>query len=1476
LPTKAVKRSLTVLLVVVLILAAVITSIRLRSVQTWLVNHVLAGIEQKYEGKVSVDKVLIRWPHRIELTHVLILDPLNDTLLFTELASFTANKLDLDEKRLQLGRVIVESPVIQLRQLPSGKMNYELFLEALKSVDSTSSSKPLSLEIGQIVLRKGTVQYKMFGSLEKPGLVNWNDILIKNLELSVKHFAMKGSEVKGGIELLSFADKSGFAINNFTGGVEVDSLGIHAERLALLTGNSRIESAKANATGLWKRNGHQDELNLDIVLGQGTSLSPVDLTLLTGINTGLTTPLEISGVFTGSPANARLLNASFNLQDLISFSGDLVYNYPGQLKNAFFDLETRSLVLNVINLKRDLLSGQIPGFELVVPEILQNLQTIEYDGVFTGTFENFITTGNWLIAGNGFATNLRVNKNWPVQGYNFKGSVSATGFNPDSLFRKSTNLSSVSFKMDVDGVWDGKEDVTALLVGGFSEFTLNGYPFQNLSVNGRATGRKFEGSLDLRDSNANFDLDGSFDFSGTKPVFDFDLLISHADLFALNLIKEDTLSKIHAEVHGSFTGDAVDNVNGEMSISNSVYTGSRGTLPVNNLVIASVEEMGHRRISLSSDYIDARVVGNIHLDNMASQVQSLLARFVPTMTKTEDAMPGHLNDFVFNIQLKNPLPVTRILLPGFQFKDNSRVSGFYKAADQTILIEGLSPQFVVGGRQFTGFEARIQSSRDSLILNGGVAMVQVDRNNTFEHVELGASLSENWMNAHLTWDSDLKAGSHGKISCKGSMSQTENGYVRGTLDFPLSEIVYSDSIWRIEPFRIVADRSRFAIEQLNISHNSELISLNGAMSENPSDTLAVMCNQLNLNILNKLTGAKKLTFGGRLTGVAQLYKMQKKGMFLTDARIDSLSVNGQSMGLATISSRNGGDGEPVLMDVLIRRGAIKTLQLQGQYDPVTSGLRFNIGIDKLRMDILNPFVKDELLDVKGLATGNVLVRGTLKEPILSGNVMLQKASFIVNQLNTRFYLSHNVVITPDAFSLVNADLQDEEGNHATVSGAVRHKDFRNISLDLDVNFRNFLVLNEIESRNRGYWGRGYASGVASIKGPLPSLVIDVSARTNQKSKFYVPVNTTDEAQNIDFITYKERSKEELDADLLDFSEKRSMEYKVNLFGATVNIDMEVTPDAEVKLIFDSKVGDVIQAQGSGNLRVYIPPTSGFTLTGDYTIEKGEYQFTLQNMPVKKLEIEPGATLKWTGDATNTQLDIDAVYRTKASLYDLLQDETNTELTQRLPVECHLLMSGYLENPNLDFSIVLPPNTNDIARTQLQNLTKEELHKQIFSLLILNRFMPLQGTSSGTTKGYESAGISTTTEVLSNQLNYWLSQISKDFDVGFNYRPGDQLTSDEVEVALTKQFLNNRIIVNLNGNYDVRPTTDNTNQLVGDVDVEFKIKPSGKVRVKVFTRANDHLLYEYAPYTQGVGLFYREEFDSFGDLRRKYREKLFGK
>ena len=175
--------------------------------------------------------------------------------------------------------------------------------------------------------------------------------------------------------------------------------------------------------------------------------------------------------------------------------------------------------------------------------------------------------------------------------------------------------------------------------------------------------------------------------------------------------------------------------------------------------------------------------------------------------------------------------------------------------------------------------------------------------------------------------------------------------------------------------------------------------------------------------------------------------------------------------------------------------------------------------------------------------------------------------------------------------------------------------------------------------------------------------------------------------------------------------------------------------------------------------------------------------------------------------------------------------------------------------------------------------EEELSKHFLSLLVINSFMidpnkvPTGGENSSVASNPNPIGV-TTTELLSNQVSHWLSQMSNDFDIGVNYRPGDAVTTKELEVALSTKILNDR--VSLNGNLDVGGknidpnAAAKTSNIVGDFNVDFKLNRN--VHLKAFNKANDNLIY-YSEYTQGVGIFYREEFDTLSELWLKYLEKL---
>lgn len=331
----------------------------------------------------------------------------------------------------------------------------------------------------------------------------------------------------------------------------------------------------------------------------------------------------------------------------------------------------------------------------------------------------------------------------------------------------------------------------------------------------------------------------------------------------------------------------------------------------------------------------------------------------------------------------------------------------------------------------------------------------------------------------------------------------------------------------------------------------------------------------------------------------------------------------------------------------------------------------------------------------------------------------------------------------------------------------------------------------------------------------------------------------------------------------------------------MEFNLEITPEAEVQIIFDPSIGDILQGRGRGNLNMSINTLGEFEMYGDMIIEEGDYLFTLQNLINKKLEVEPGGRITWNGDPSDAIIDLKAVYNLRTSVATLTPDTPDERLNKRIPVQCQILLSGKLLQPNIKTDIVLP-TTDQQTRNIVNNSinTEEEKLKQFISLLVMNSFMSPDPGAAFLAAGSTGTGVAgvATSELLSNQVSHLLSQISQDFDIGLNYRPGDQITTDELEVALSTQILDDRITIA--GNLDVggnqttqTTTTTNPNNIVGDFNIDFKLTENGKLHLKAFNRANDNILFRTSPYTQGVGVFYREDFNTFGELLRRYREAI---
>ncbi|MDT8402639.1 MAG: translocation/assembly module TamB domain-containing protein, partial [Bacteroidales bacterium] len=639
-------------------------------------------------------------------------------------------------------------------------------------------------------------------------------------------------------------------------------------------------------------------------------------------------------------------------------------------------------------------------------------------------------------------------------------------------------------------------------------------------------------------------------------------------------------------------------------------------------------------------------------------------------------------------------------------------------------------------------------------------------------------------------------------------------------------------------------------------------------------------NGLNLAGLNKLErsqdqeNSKQIEFilEGLLNGRILLTDLYNKLMFETDILIQDFKLNEQEHGDVRILSEWDNTDKVAGISLANNKEGTNTFKVDGDYDPAGKKLDLLAVVDKMPLDILNLFLKSFASDVKGLGSGSVGIKSESGNLSLQGSVLAEEASMTIDYLKSNFMFSDSIRFNDNKLVFKNIQLHDNRDNNAVLDGYVSHNNFKEWFVDLRIDANNIMVFNTRQEDNSLFYGTAYASGLITIGGPANNLDFNISARTERNTRMFIPLGAGNEISDYTFISFREEG-EEADRDI---PIKLPMKKSTGKSSISLNFELEVTPEAEVQLVFDSRMGDVMKARGTGTLHMTLDEKGDFSIFGDVVIEDGEYQLTLGNIFNKRFTVEEGGTISWNGDIMNANVDARAIYKLKASLEDLFQDEA---YAARIPVECHLNMSGQLVNPLIGFDIYLP-TADESMRTDLRAAidSEEEMSRQFLYLLVMNSFYPdpsIAGVSMNTSIAGASAMGVTTTEMLSNQLSNWLSQISNDFDIGFTYRPGNEISTQEVEVALSTQLLNDRVIIN--GNFDVggeaggSQASTSTNEITGDFDVEVKI--TEKIRFKVFNRSNDNLVYETAPYTQGFGLLFRQSFDSFVDLFKKKKSEM---
>ena len=1482
--SKNIKKSLQIILitvaVVILLPATLLPILRLPAVQTYLVKGITQYISNETNSTVSIGDIEFSLLKRLIANNILIKDKNNDTLFYTPRVTAALNHFNSKKGIIVLKRVNIVDPVVGLITDSSGVMNLKWYIDMIRNPSDSTKKKNSLFHISRIELTNGRFSLVNMNNPPSKMAVNFNNMNLSGINASVRNLEIRDDSLYMEINSLKFREKSGFIVKNMTSGLRIRGTSILFRDAIIKTDSSMINATKVNiiADSVSSFERFTDEVKLDIGL-EGSDISFSDLGYFLPFLRNLHDSVGISGSVSGtiSELRGRNINISYRKETFLDCEFDL---------SGLPDIENTFIFLGINDFRSissDIEKIDIPGKGYIeIPEQLKKLGLVSFSGTFTGFTTDFVTYGNINTNKGIISTDISLR---PEGDRNFRihGLVEGNGIDLGTLTGNEL-LGKLYIETNVDGTTNSFKTFSVNLSGVIDSVGINDYLYRNIQLNGNFTDKTWDGNIKIDEDNLDLDLLGLFDFSSELPEFDFTLNLQKANLYKLNLDKNDTSSRASLLLTANFKGNNIDNLDGEIKLLNSNFRKYNSNLEVYDFSLKTFSENNVPTISLRTDFADANLMGYYNFAGLGNTARKIMAILMPSEFELPELYPEDTdNNFVFDIKLKKTTDLNEFLRTGIRITENSILTGSV-LRDSVIKLTASANTLMINNNLFRDFELDAEYSdstgkanmKSSSLLLGGLSEIK--------GLDIGFQVKTDYFDVNMMWDNKDKIINKGVFEAKGTFKQDSANKDRTILTVNLlrNEVYVRDNLWRINPSQIIIDSSSVKVSGFSITNNENFLSIDGALSENTGDTLYIKLNGINLDPINALYEKKMgndpdmihLSIAGTLSGNFSITNVYRNFMFESSLLVQDFALLESQYGEINIGSVWNNVNKVADITAFNNYNGKRMFDVSGSYDPEAENMDLTVRTEKLPVDVLNPLLKVFASDISGTATGLVHLTGALNKPLLTGALYGDNTSLKVDYLQTRYSFSDSIRFDRTGIRFRNIQCKDPKGNTATLNGTVFHNSFKDFGVDLTVRTNECMVLDTRSKDNDMFYGTAYASGVTTIKTNGPVLRFDISARTGKNTKFYIPLNSGSSIAENSFVTFVDHSSEKnSDEEVFNVQPPASASMQLE-----INFDLEVTPEAEVQLIMDPKAGDIMKGTGTGNLNISLDRKGEFKMYGDYIIDNGDYLFTLGNIINKPFSVENGGKISFNGDLENADIDIKAIYNTKAALSELSSTLLDEQYKVRLPVDCQLLLSGNLFNPIVKFDINLP-TANEEARSYLRSRiqSEEDMSKQVLFLLVMNQFYDADQARSQTATGIGSATVGVTTmEMLSNQLSNWLSQISNDFDIDVNYRPGSTVlpNSQELQVALSTQVLNDK--VSINGNFDVAGSQAvrgnsgipaGNNSITGAFDIEYTI--NDKIKFKFFNRSNDNFYIDNGvQYTQGISLFYRQDFNKLKDLFKK--------
>ena len=1445
------------------------------SFQTWTAQKATVYLSKELGTKVDVGKLKITFIKNVVLQDVFIGDKHNDTILSGKTIRVNVSGFDFKLHTLKIDEAELSNVKVKLLKYKNEEdFNFQFLADYFSSKDTAKfdTVAPWKIKYGAIVLNNVDLTYRLLRDTAKlTQNMNYNNLHITSLYGRVSEIDFRNDTIFSQITNLRANEQCGISLSNLTSKVSVSPRHLQCDSLYLKTAKSLIKGSFSFKYNTWSD--YTDFINKVYMKGNlkdSTVINMKDVTYFAEDLNNFNEVFYIKGKVRGFVNDLIGSELDISYRKNTKFVGDFSISGLPDIDKSYIHFDAQKLSTS----KEDLEKFPIPPFNKVtflkLPIEIAKLGVITYKGKFDGFINNFATYGNFKTDIGNLKTDIQVSDNPKTKLVEYSGSFSTTSFNVAKLFPSYGIIGPVSLSAKIKGKGLTADDLDLIIDGNIKSITYNNYAYNNLKIDGIFKKRIFNGEIVSKDPNADLDFRGSVDLNNKVPKMDFIATINNFDLKQTHFSNAKLDGKISSQILINLHGDNIDNLTGLINFDNTIYSNASKEYKLSTFNLELNQENVSKNIKLNSNIINLQLAGKYKLSSLPNAFSQYLNTYFPTFFKAKTKYI-YSDKAEFNVKIKNFTIIKELFLNDLMISPNTVVEGSFDASINYLYLKTNNDLINYSGIKFYKNSISINSLPNGVSFIYNAKSIAINDSLSFKNTSVNFVANDKISNFELAWNNILKPMYAGDL--KGNILFEDS---HADIVFEKIKISVADSIWQlVKPNTITIDTAFVVkIQPITIYNNNQLITLDGILSKNNSEKCDVIIQNFKLSQFNSLLTDAKVTIDGSVTGNISVFGAFDKSIINGDMSFSDLKFNNKLIGSGEIKSEYNREKEYVSINGFSAFAKdfdgtlFKNLQFNGYYytKKQEDNLDISFKAEPFDLSLLQPYLKDILTVKVGFLNGSGKVTGTPGNPQINASLKIMKCVMLIDYLNVQYTVSGNVNIKPNQINFDNLEIRDKTGNLGSVDGNIFHNNFKNMRIDFDVNTKKLMLLNTTSANNSSFYGTAYASGNIGIYGFTEDIKVEINMKTNGGTRFYIPLGGPSEIGNNEFIQFVTK-------DTIKVIKSSS---KSNL---SLDFNLEATSDAEVQLIFDEKSGDVIKARGDGNLNMKINSKGKFDMFGDYVLSTGDYLFTLENFVTKKFEIEKGSSIKWNGNVYKANIDIAANYKQRASIKPLFPNDSSSNYNKRYPVDCKLYMKDKLTSPDITFGIELP-TIDESTRTLIKNLLADpnELNRQVFSLLLLRSFVTPISVTGGSGVSAGGAVAATGSEMLSNKISSWLNGVTKDIDIGVNYRPGNSLSSDELDLALSKQLFNNRLVID--GNFGVTNSTTNTkttnnSNLIGDVTLEYKLTESGRYRVKAFNRSNDNtqVLNSGGPFTQGVGVFYREEFESLSELYRRYLSKI---